>query len=518
MVRLLPAVALISACQPTDLKPCMDGYTRAASGACTQEGSPPGDETDPTHADTGTGSDTGTASVTVERGDCTPTESPAEPSIELISRTDTDEGLGPSTLLIELLDGAVEDDRFWAVGQGGLMSFDLSGSAPELDDVYSGMSGRFYRLLLVDHDPPLAYVTHRDAGMMVVDRSDPSDLELIHSTMMSGLGGMAMQGDRLYITRHNGSISVFDASDPETPTLTATVDADGHPWNAVVTEEALYTADNTHGLGVFSLDDPDSPVFEQHVDLGSGVLDLDIEGSTLFVAAGSAGLLTIDIQEPLAPSIRARLNTGSPVVDVSVSGTMAWLVDHEAVWSVDISNPDAPAVIGRMTTPRFAMTVSASGNEAWVGDWTAVGGYRAHPDRARGTIVARPDTLRLSTDRNNASVEVANLGPEDGRIVAWNASESDADADMPSATIPAGGSLDIELNWPDSTENGQLCLQTDDPTNPTLTVNVQRSDSTLSVPLGAAAPDFELTSLDGETVRLSEQLGHPVLLVYFATW
>ena len=36
--------------------------------------------------------------------------------------------------------------------------------------------------------------------------------------------------------------------------------------------------------------------------------------------------------------------------------------------------------------------------------------------------------------------------------------------------------------------------------------------------VGAPAPDFELTALDGEAVRLSQFQGKPVLLVFGATW
>ena len=36
--------------------------------------------------------------------------------------------------------------------------------------------------------------------------------------------------------------------------------------------------------------------------------------------------------------------------------------------------------------------------------------------------------------------------------------------------------------------------------------------------VGSSAPDFELTSLDGESVRLSQFQGRPVLLVFGATW
>jgi len=36
--------------------------------------------------------------------------------------------------------------------------------------------------------------------------------------------------------------------------------------------------------------------------------------------------------------------------------------------------------------------------------------------------------------------------------------------------------------------------------------------------VGKAAPEFELTSLDGSTLKLSQYLGHPVVVNYWATW
>jgi peroxiredoxin len=41
---------------------------------------------------------------------------------------------------------------------------------------------------------------------------------------------------------------------------------------------------------------------------------------------------------------------------------------------------------------------------------------------------------------------------------------------------------------------------------------------TTPLQVGSPAPDFELTSLEGESVRLSQFQGQPVLLVFGATW
>ena len=45
-----------------------------------------------------------------------------------------------------------------------------------------------------------------------------------------------------------------------------------------------------------------------------------------------------------------------------------------------------------------------------------------------------------------------------------------------------------------------------------------QSQGTPPLQVGTSAPDFELESLEGETVRLSQLQGHPVLLIFSASW
>ncbi|MFQ5526286.1 MAG: TlpA family protein disulfide reductase [Thermoanaerobaculia bacterium] len=52
-----------------------------------------------------------------------------------------------------------------------------------------------------------------------------------------------------------------------------------------------------------------------------------------------------------------------------------------------------------------------------------------------------------------------------------------------------------------------------------LAVSLGFNPSVIPSPLiGTEAPDFELTSLDGEIVRLSQLRGQPVLINFWATW
>ncbi len=75
----------------------------------------------------------------------------------------------------------------------------------------------------------LAYVTlSRDPAqfpnentdrMDVVDISDPSDPQLIHTVNMRGPRGLTLDGDRLHVCDGEGGIKTFSLEDPRKPTL-----------------------------------------------------------------------------------------------------------------------------------------------------------------------------------------------------------------------------------------------------------------------------------------------------------
>ena len=519
-MRSVSALLFFSfACSSAEHPPCIEGFVPDGKGRCLHAGSS-------SPSDTGIppvpNPDSGDApEPSLPQGDCDGSGAEGTPALTELGRTDTDEGPGPPMLLIEMLDSALEGDRFWAVGQGGLFSFNLSTPDPELGDNYPNGGGRYHRLMLIegtDDHPPLVYATHRSQGLVVIDRSDPSALSRIHQLSKYNFGGLVKRGDYVYVIEHDGDLTVLDASDPTSPVEATTISADGHPWNVVAGNGALYTADNTHGIGVFSMDDPANPAFEQHVDLGTGALDLAVSGEHLYVAGGSSGMIVLDLSVPTEPVEIARLGLGAPIIDVTVEGEVAWLVDQESVWAVDVGDPAQPVVLGKADTPRFAMTVAAADNKAWVGDWTAVGGYELDTTISAPVLSAVPDTLFLAPGQEDISLTLRNDGGESASLSTWDTSHPEAAFTLNTTTIDPGTSETGLLRWPSDLSNGTLCIASDDPASPTVEVHVVRENSDLSIPLGTAAPDFVLTDIDGESHRLSEQLGHPVLLVYFATW
>ena len=74
------------------------------------------------------------------------------------------------------------------------------------------------------------------------------------------------------------------------------------------------------------------------------------------------------------------------------------------------------------------------------------------------------------------------------------------------------------MDWEGGPLQTTLCLASNDPDESQAEVEVHTGGGGVIGEVGRPAPDFVLTDLDGESHRLSEHLGHPVVLVYFATW
>jgi len=119
-------------------------------------------------------------------------------------------------------------------------------------------------------------------------------------------------------------------------------------------------------------------------------------------------------------------------------------------------------------------------------------------------------------------------GGADTLVLSGGSVDDDrVDVQVRGTTAEPGETLELQLAaGADGADlDTTLCLATNDPSAPLLEVPVGAATFNSDVFAGAgelqvgdAAPDFALEDLDGHSWRLSEQLGHPVVLIYFATW
>ncbi|MCP4894838.1 MAG: redoxin domain-containing protein, partial [Actinomycetales bacterium] len=88
--------------------------------------------------------------------------------------------------------------------------------------------------------------------------------------------------------------------------------------------------------------------------------------------------------------------------------------------------------------------------------------------------------------------------------------------------VAPGAQIELDIALGDAslpeTFSWEICLVTNDPDEPLLTLTIASTDSNTDGALGSQAPDFVAEDLDGGLHALSDHLGQPVLLAFFATW
>lgn len=169
--------------------------------------------------------------------------------------------------------------------------------------------------------------------------------------------GIALAVSTAYVADFEAGMQVIDVSDPALPTIIGSIALPGHTSSIKVVGSYAYIAGQEAGLEIVNIDDPTSPTLVGSLaPAGGNPLNLDLVGSTVFLPAGDAGLVLVNVSNPAAPSVISTYLTTGAVFDVKVSGSTAYVglgfasgVDGGAVLEVvDISNPATPTRVGRV--------------------------------------------------------------------------------------------------------------------------------------------------------------------------
>lgn len=416
-----------------------------------------------------------------------------------------------------------EEDVLYGVGQGGVIVVDVSNpNAPENLAHYPEQNGgRYYKVeLLAELD--LIYVTHRDRGLDVFAIDDPTDPQPGDSQTENGLEGMARSADGslLYVASLLGDLHVFDLSNPEEPQALTTLGGLGVSWDIKLSGSTAYIADSELGVVPVDLSDPDAPVLGTPVDVGGAVQDIAVGDGVIYAAAGHAGVVTLDISSPMAPAVVDTIDYGNSVIGLAIDGTTLWAVNQQDIIAIDVSVPGTPVAVGASVTPQFSMSVGAADGRAYVGDWNFLEVWEVDTGVSAPALDLGADEVFVRAEGDQFRIKIANRGAAPLELAGALVDDDRFTVQASSLTVAPGATESLQVSFAGDGEEvaAQLCLATNDPGEPEVQIELHSGTGGNHEAIGEPAIDFTLEDLDGNSHTLSEQVGVPVVLVYFATW
>jgi hypothetical protein len=478
-----------------------DGLGSGGDGGSADDGGSTGDG--------GDSGDTGATSWTTLPADCTaPSDLLADPlTLEGQVRVTQTDGGG----FMEALDVDLEGDIAWTVGMGYLLAFDVSDPAAP-SKVHGPYSTSYNKLHKVEPLGPDAIATaDREDGLTLWDTTEPADASVAYFIEGEGIEGLAWVGGYLYVSVRAEGVRVYNVDDISAPILVGSASGLSTPWELSATDDGwLYAADNTLGVVPIDIRAPTAPVIGTAVAVDGNALHVRVDGDRLYVAAGGAGVEVYDISTRDAPSLLWTLPTSGSSVMSAVADVRLWVADHEGVQVYDLT-ASPPTPIQMEETEQFALAIDAQGERGYVGDWNLFDIYKLDPSIAAPALDLSSDPLRLTDGQ--ATSTVTNRGAGTLTLAGATVSTEGAVVEFSQTVLAPGDSATMRVTG--GTAETTVCLASDDPSQPTRTIGLLESQA---APAGVTAPDFTLTGLDGLTYRLSDHLGSPVLLAYFATW
>ena len=142
-------------------------------------------------------------------------------------------------------------------------------------------------------------------------------------------------------------------------------------------------------------------------------------------------------------------------------------------------------------------------------------------DLAQTAPDAQPDlsALYYPDGTEQQVLKLYNEGAAPLEIAGLLADVDDIEVRVDTLTVPPGESASIRVRWSGVGDvSGELCIATNDPDQPIQTLDILTSNDDSSVLIGEPALDFGSGGRRRRHLHLVEQLGHPVLIIYFAVW
>jgi len=508
------SVLMLSCSEPKpDSTECETGFSRGEDGGCYLDGetSQTEDEPEPPSEDGDLPDDTGSDWLTAPENCIAVDELPSDPLKREMQSSVTGFAHVVDTIYNE------QTDRYYVAGMPALTEWKVSETG--LTETLRYELGATEHVALMGPDR-VAISRRGDAsrgGRVEIFAVD--EFEELATIEVRNAAGMRMVGEYLYVLSGSGAVSTFDVSDTASPVQVHHLDGLGNPWDIEVVDGYGYVADNTQGLVTLSFSDPTAPAIVSTTMGVGGLQDVVVYDGHAYGAAGSRGVEIFSLADPSAPESIGVVEPGGGIISVAVANDVLWTANQVGVAAIDVSDPTNPVVMGTQETFSWAMAVTASDAGAFLAGWNEVSLFAVDPSVAAPDAQVDLSALYFPEGTTEQTLRVQNSGAATLSIEGLSADLADIELHVDQLTVAPGEAAQVRVRWLGSGDlEGEVCVATNDPDQTIQRIQILTSNDDSSVLIGEPAPDFSLYGVNGEYYTLSEQLGHPVLLVYFATW
>ncbi|MDP8238171.1 MAG: choice-of-anchor D domain-containing protein, partial [Candidatus Hatepunaea meridiana] len=237
-------------------------------------------------------------------------------------------------------------------------------------------------------------------------------------------------GDYAYIADDDAGLTVVDISDPEAPEVVGNYDDYAGPTSrgVFVVGGIAFVADNTRRLISIDISDLDDINQLDNIRTDSPTYKVIVTGDIACVACYDLGLF--DVSDPRDIDLISYCRIDDNSYGIYVIENIVYVAQNEdGMCIVDISDPEHPEIMGSIETPGSALSVYVSGDYAYVCDYR--GGLRIidvsdleNPDEVGNCEIEQAysvfvvDDYAFVSDYGNRGVLVVDISnPEDPEIV-----------------------------------------------------------------------------------------------------
>jgi len=199
----------------------------------------------------------------------------------------------------------------------------------------------------------LAYVANHEAGLTIVDVSQPTRLKIVANFNINiDCDAVALWNHSAVLYgHHQGQVVLADISDPARPRQTGLCQLPRilNGGEMEVDAGLAYVTSN-RGLFVVDVRDPVQPTLVQTIDLKAVAHDVLLVDGYAFVAADQRGVRVFDVRDPRKPTEVGRYQRGAELVATALAVTKA-PAPATGEYYIYLADMSGPAAVLRFRAP-----------------------------------------------------------------------------------------------------------------------------------------------------------------------